>query len=73
VGAGAAVEDEVEVEVLVDVGPGEKSLTAGACPRSAASMAGSLPSIPRAHIPIPRIWNELARAAFNASEVGLSK
>ena len=63
----------VELEVVVVVGPGAKSLTAGDWPNSAASIAGSFPSIPKAQIPIPRIWNELANWAFRAKDVGSSK
>jgi len=37
----------------VDVGPGLASFTAGAKPSRAASIFGSLPSIPRAQIPRP--------------------
>jgi hypothetical protein len=48
-------------------------LTAGALPSRAASIDGSFPSIPRAQIPRPAMWNELASWAFIASDVGSSK
>ena len=68
-GPGGAVVDDV----LVLVGPDDRSLTAGALPRSAASMAGSFPSMPSAQIPRPAMWNDAASWAFSASDVGSSK
>ena len=58
---------------LTLVGPVCRSFTAGARPSRAASMAGLLPSMPKAQIPKPAMWKELANCAFMAREVGSSK
>ena len=54
-------------------GPVDASLAAGALPSRAASMAGSLPSIPRAQIPTPAMWKKFANCALRAIDVGSSK
>jgi hypothetical protein len=57
----------------VAFGPVWRSFAAGAFPSNAASMAGSLPSMPRAQMPTPAAWYEFASCALSAREVGSSK